>query len=496
MPILREPRHEVLRALLAARYAIPAGFALTTTAFGVTYLVGTATVRLGLMLMAGLLAMVGIAVGVRAYQVPDRRPWLLTVLALALLNVGNAAWFVDAAIPGGGSAPPEWLTVPPLLLGYLCFLAASLTVVLRHTPRDASGTIDAAVWGVAVATPVWEFVFRPRLLAAHEGTARQLLVLSQVLVLFGICGALARVIRTGGPARPCLRFLLTALACTLVGTGVVNILGPVDGRQAGWPALLFGIGYLSLGAAGLHPSAVRLMDPPPRPANRAVKLQLGLFGSAMLLIPVVGGIGQLLGAPADGLLLTIAPMLTIPLVLVRIGRLNAQRVRDQHALAHQATHDELTGLVNRRRLFALMEAVIARYAGGLRGDLALIYCELNDFKPINEACGHEAGDAVLRSAARRITEAVRAGDVVARIGGDEFLIFCPDADRDTAYALRGRIAAALAEPLPWRGETLRVSAALGAALWAERRAVAPDELLAAADAEMYADKRTRKAMSA
>ncbi|MFF0378512.1 GGDEF domain-containing protein [Actinoplanes missouriensis] len=474
-----------------ARLGMPVGFLVLSAVFAGAYLTGPEPVRLVLLLLSGVIAAIAIALGVRINALPDRRPWMLTVLALAMLSIANAAWYLPAAIAGGAQTPPDWMAVPPQMAGYVFFLAASLMIVLRHTPRDASGTIDAAVWGVALATPVWEFLFRPRLLAAGQDTATQLFVLTQLLVLFGICGALLRVARTSGRGQVSLWYLFGALGMTLLGTAAVHMLPAGSGSQGSVPALLFALGYLSLGAAGLHPSAVRLMSPQRCATGGTPKMQLSMFGAAMLLIPVVGAIGQLTGSPPDGLLLTLAPMLTIPLVLIRIGRLNVQRSRDQRALAHQAAHDELTGLINRRELFTLMERAIERHADGRGGDLALLYCDLNEFKPINDRYGHEAGDAVLRATARRIAGAVREGDVVARIGGDEFLIFCPDADSDTAYALGSRIVRALAEPISWRGETLRVSTALGTTVWTQRETVAPDVLLAAADTRMYENKRTQ-----
>ncbi|MEU8659846.1 GGDEF domain-containing protein [Actinoplanes philippinensis] len=458
---------------------VSAGFVILTVIFTLGYVYGGAPVRTGLMLLSGMAAAVAISVGLRLHRVADRRPWVLVIIALLLLTVGNAGWFHGALV--GVPKPPDLLVVPPQLGGYVFMLAASLLIVLRHAPRDASGTIDAAVWGIALAAPLWEFAFRPHMLGAGMGTAGLFLVLTQLLVLLGICGALLRVARTSEAGRVCLNYLFASLGCTILGIAVVNM-GPVTGENASLPSLCFAIGYLALGAAGLHPSVKQLSEPAVNLAPPTPRLQLGFLGSALLLIPVCGGVGQLLGQPADGLLLTIAPLLSVPLVLVRISRL-------KHALIHQATHDELTGLVNRRHLFAEMQQAIAAHAGGAPGDLALIYCDLNGFKPVNDEHGHEAGDAILRATARRITAAVRAGDVVARIGGDEFLIFCVDADDATARALGDRIARSIAEPVPWGGRELVVTAAVGAVTRTERRIVAPDEMLAAADERMYADKR-------
>ncbi|GIF44099.1 GGDEF domain-containing protein [Actinoplanes xinjiangensis] len=458
---------------------VSVGFAVLAVGFALGYVTGGVSVRTSLMLLSGMIAAVSIAAGLRRHRVTDQRPWVLVILALLLLTVSNAAWLYAAL--AGLVRPPDLLVVPPQLGGYVFMLAASLLIVLRHAPRDASGTIDAAVWGIALAAPVWEFAFRPHMLRAGMGTAGLFLVLTQLLVLLGICGALLRVARTSEAGRACLNYLFASLGCTILGIGLINM-GPVTGDNASLPALSFAIGYLALGAAGLHPSVKQLSEPAANLAPPTPKLQLGVLGTALLLIPLCGALGQLLGQPADGLLLTIAPLLSIPLVLVRISRL-------KHALIYQATHDELTGLVNRRQLFTEMQKAIAAHAGGAPGDLALIYCDLNGFKPVNDEYGHEAGDAVLRATARRITEAVRTGDVVARIGGDEFLIFCVDADDATARALGDRIARSIAMPVPWGGSELVVTAAVGAVTRTERRIVAPDELLAAADERMYADKR-------
>lgn len=176
---------------------------------------------------------------------------------------------------------------------------------------------------------------------------------------------------------------------------------------------------------------------------------------------------------------------------------SAQLSRAQAKLAHLGLHDSLTGLANRRHLSSVMAAMLA---GATPTDpVAAIFIDLDRFKDVNDKYGHEAGDCVLREAARRIAEATRArGGVVmradagyppaVRLGGDEFLVLLPGADADGAALVANRVRQSLLEPIAV-GPDLRltISASIGVALAAE-----PEELhhlLSRADAAMYEDKR-------
>jgi len=132
------------------------------------------------------------------------------------------------------------------------------------------------------------------------------------------------------------------------------------------------------------------------------------------------------------------------------------RWRYQLAQLDVAAHtDPLTGLANRRSFFEVLES--ERRCG------ALLFCDLDGFKGVNDLLGHDAGDAVLRLVADRITECTRLGDVVARTGGDEFVVLASGVDDAQAAELAMRITAAVCKPIEIAGEVVRVGISIGVA---------------------------------
>jgi diguanylate cyclase (GGDEF)-like protein/PAS domain S-box-containing protein len=171
-----------------------------------------------------------------------------------------------------------------------------------------------------------------------------------------------------------------------------------------------------------------------------------------------------------------------------------QRRHDEQRAHHQAQHDALTGLRNRAGLVADLDRAIAAAQAG-DGALSLLYLDLDGFKAVNDARGHEAGDLVLREVARRLQQLVRrAGDSLARMGGDEFVLLLQAApDEAWVLELGWRVTRLLAEPiaLPGDGGPARVGASVGLA-GLPRDAHDRDGLLRQADLAMYQVKRAGK----
>jgi diguanylate cyclase (GGDEF)-like protein/PAS domain S-box-containing protein len=175
-----------------------------------------------------------------------------------------------------------------------------------------------------------------------------------------------------------------------------------------------------------------------------------------------------------------------PAVLVMAKDIT-DRKRAEHALAHQALHDHLTGLPNRSLLLDRLSQAVARL-GRTSGRLGVLFFDLDHFKVINDSLGHDAGDRVLQAVASRVTGVLRPTDTLARLGGDEFVVVCEALDGAAeAGAVADRIARALASPIDEGDEEIIVGASIGVVVTDDERAD-PSALIRDADAAMYRAK--------
>lgn len=161
----------------------------------------------------------------------------------------------------------------------------------------------------------------------------------------------------------------------------------------------------------------------------------------------------------------------------------AVRERDaaEAALTYQAHHDQLTGAANRLLLMDRLSATVHRQGSQDQG-LVLVFIDLDGFKKVNDTWGHPAGDEVLRAVAQRLAELVRPTDMVARVGGDEFVVLCHGVGSEHAEALGHRIRAAVSRPIEVGPAQLTIGASVGV-LTATATHLSPvrDALLAADD---------------
>lgn len=182
-----------------------------------------------------------------------------------------------------------------------------------------------------------------------------------------------------------------------------------------------------------------------------------------------------------------------PLVLVHAEDVTSRKAA-QEQLLRQATFDGLTGLVNRRVFLERLAAALQRSEQSEQSDqsVAVLFCDLDGFKHINDTFGHALGDLLLEQVAGRLRGVLRDSDTAGRFGGDEFLVLAEHLPTGPACAteLAGRIIAELARPYVVDGQPLTVSASVGVALAGPRDA--PEQVLRASDSAMYEAKQHGK----
>ncbi|MEZ5186095.1 MAG: EAL domain-containing protein [Candidatus Nanopelagicales bacterium] len=166
--------------------------------------------------------------------------------------------------------------------------------------------------------------------------------------------------------------------------------------------------------------------------------------------------------------------------------ITARRLAEQ-TLKHQARHDALTGLPNRYALVAELEAALERLWGST-GRVAVMFCDVDGFKTLNDTLSHRAGDEVLVAIAQRLREAVRPTDTVARLGGDEFVVIAEQlASGDEALAVAGRLCQSVQAPFSVQGRDVGLGLSVGVTVTSDPRATSED-LLRQADLAMYRAK--------
>ncbi len=172
--------------------------------------------------------------------------------------------------------------------------------------------------------------------------------------------------------------------------------------------------------------------------------------------------------------------------VVAVVDITAHKLRETQ-LAFDATHDSLTGLRNRAALIEHAQQALTRLQRQ-RSIFAVLFIDLDGFKRVNDRYGHDAGDEVLCAVAQRLLAVTRPSDILARVGGDEFVVLCDSLSTEQeATTIARRLDAAVREAVPARFEGIRLSAAIGIA-FADGIDDSPNAMLRRADRAMYLAK--------
>jgi len=169
-----------------------------------------------------------------------------------------------------------------------------------------------------------------------------------------------------------------------------------------------------------------------------------------------------------------------------VGR-ELERINNEEQLQRLANFDYLTNVPNRRLLMLHLDSCITR-AKKHNKKFALLFIDLNDFKTVNDTFGHDAGDELLKTIASRLKESMRGTDMVARIGGDEFMVVLEEiSDTNDALAISEKIKSTVNKPITLNNRLTTMSISVGASIFPDD-AVNVDEMMKVADKSMYAEK--------
>jgi diguanylate cyclase (GGDEF)-like protein len=434
-----------------------------------------------------------LAVGVTLcvfWRRPARRwPWFLLAAMIALDVSGDLVYDLTELVhhaPGYTSMLSSVL----YFASYPAALAATIGLLVHHGRRkDMAIFIDATVYAVAAWLAIWVVAVHPAL--ANSGIAFWDWIPTVLYPPLDLI-VLVAIWRIGrGDLRASPPWLLLALGFTVMIVADVLFAVLLMPDAGFWSAAL-SIGYLvaygAIAAAAVHPEmdhVEAVPEPTLRPASQTARV-VGL--GVALAVPAV-----LLACWPDDVMQVPELTAIATLLLVVGGMTRAVAVINRHrhaeaALAWQAIHDPLTGLPNRAAFISQMEAVTRR-ARRNGVSWTVLYCDLDEFKIINDSLGHTAGDELLVAVADRLRHVLRADDFVARFGGDEFVVLCEHPnDDDASISAAARIIRALDEPFVIAGTELHISASVGVVAGAHDLAANADELLRDADLAMYSAK--------
>jgi diguanylate cyclase (GGDEF)-like protein len=453
------------------------GYALGSIVLIAAYPVLPEPVRSADLLAVSLAAIPATVVGLRRTRPGDRRSWWLLLTALILVNIAN----LIGLRPGGVENVLHDLTDTA---GAILFLAAAIALVIRRGRNGWAAIIDTAAVALALGALLWDTILAPHLADGYQSGTLLVRLFVTIFALCGILAALGQLLQMMARPMAALWLLTAAAGLALASYVVLAVAASANGQSVLAVVLLMAV-YATIGLFALDPSAPRLTRAGSGPRREGLSgSRLVFLGIAGAVIPIVVGIRALRHGSNDGLILAIAGPAIIALVILRLAHVSAQRDRAEMALRHEAVHDPLTGLLNRREFVKTVRRDLAN-----RVDCAVLFCDLNGFKAVNDRYGHQAGDELLVEVAQHLRESARTDTVVSRFGGDEFAILLRDPSDAEIENVSKDAATALSHPVQLHGEQVSVTASIGAAV--ANGDTDPEKLIARADEAMYDAKRNQ-----
>ncbi len=423
---------------------------------------------------SALFALLGVGatvVGLRRSRPRPLWPWLAIAGALSLALV---AAVLRTAYGTLGNLGPSRSIIPDLvaLPGYLVLAlgVAGLAGVRRGHPDDTDAILDGVIASLAALTVAWVYLVTPAMSKQEVSFAVEVLMVAYPVASVFVFAMGARLMFSRGRRPAPAKWLILAGIFFLLLGDVVYML--VDSTLIDLPMRIVDIPYtvafLAYSVAVLHPSVGRVQqsrtaDEMAAGRGRLLAVTVALLVPALVLVTGVDGMGD-----AERTALGVIVMLLVGVAVLRVSRALGQHATSQARLAHQATHDALTGLPNRAFLSEHLERVF-RSEAEVSGTVTLLHIDIDRFKLVNDTMGHGVGDELLVAVADRLSHRVRAQDLVVHTGGDEFAIIVTGLEseaRALEFGERGRLM--FKEPFTVRGNEISVTASVGIAFQAAR----------------------------
>ncbi|MFC9439182.1 diguanylate cyclase domain-containing protein [Nocardia sp. NPDC057030] len=423
-------------------------------------------------ILVGTVAM--ITVGLRTYRPARPLPWYLLCASAVLSGAGV----------GLRNAFEQGLHPLDDVCTLLAYLAVGLAALIWLRPRQVRSNydllLDSGLIGLGALLASWTFLISP-ILHNHDTTVNTMVAATYPVLDALLLTLIAHSVATSARSESSLRFVHVGLIAALLGDlgySLDTAGAATFGREVMMIPLL--AAYAIVGVSALHPTMTGLGAPrqihPHQSRQRASFIAVALIVAS--LVPVVG---SSLGTVDRVVVSSLFALLLIG-VLVRSERAIVRSSRSERRAQYQADHDMLTGLLNRSALLRALNLNSERWA---ELPLCLLFIDLDGFKMVNDSYGHAVGDELIANAASRIRRVVLRDDVVARYGGDEFVVLSP-LDRQAAATLAERLLGAFVRPFELSAGEIPITASIGIACGSPRSTESTVyDLIRDADSAMY-----------
>jgi diguanylate cyclase len=430
-------------------------------------------------------ALVCAYVGLRKNRPKVWWPWWALVLSAVLWGVAGVAREATGAtgdLTANRSLLPDLFALP----GYAMFAVALYGLLrARRAPGDSGARLDGIMLGAGALLLVNELLIVPTLRIHGAWVMARIAIAIYPAISMCLLVLAARLAFSSWQPSPAFSMILVGTAFLALGD-VFFALG-----DAGWIVInehLLEVPYLfvpaTIGTAALLPSMNLIDRPAHRPPRSIGRGRLVAVGVALFAPVAVIAIRDASFARLVTALICLVLALS---AMLRVAGSMKEQAEFAAKFAHQAMHDDLTGLPNRALIVNRLD-VLRTESQRTGQPVALMFLDLDQFKLVNDSMGHALGDELLVQAGLRIGKAVRTNDVVGRISGDEFLIVAPGLDAPGAAALADRIRRVLSVPFQLDAGEVFLTASIGIAVSFGSHLDDAATLIRDADTAMYRSK--------